>query len=181
MSASQIRAVLDEIELANIKIHGYGAANFARNLAQCYQKLAEREMRDQDLRTVMSFAERILECPMEIMDGVPETLAYLAERHELTLFTKGHVEEQKMKIDSSGLGVYFSHTAIVQEKDAEAYGSLALERMTPSEGVLAVWPVSVSSPKRNVGSSSASFPRPKSSFSFSACVLGSMARAITGS
>jgi putative hydrolase of the HAD superfamily len=128
MSASQIRAVLDEIELANIKIHGYGAANFARNLAQCYQKLAEREMRDQDLRTVMSFAERILECPMEIIDGVPETLAYLAERHELTMFTKGHVEEQRMKIDRSGLGVYFSHTAIVQEKDAEAYGSLALER-----------------------------------------------------
>jgi putative hydrolase of the HAD superfamily len=128
MSASEIRAVLDEIELANIKIHGYGAANFARNLAQCYQKLAEREMLDRDLRTVMSFAERILDCPLEIIDGVSETLAYLAGRHELTLFTKGHTDEQKMKIDRSGLGVYFSHTAIVKEKDAEAYASLTLER-----------------------------------------------------
>ena len=128
MSAPEIRAVLDEIELANIKIHGYGAANFARNLAQCYQRLVEREIGDEDVRTVMSFAERILECPMEIIDGVSETLAYLAERHELTLFTKGHAEEQKMKIDRSGLGVYFSHTAIVKEKDAEAYGSLSRQR-----------------------------------------------------
>jgi putative hydrolase of the HAD superfamily len=128
MSAPEIRAVLDEIELANIKIHGYGAANFARNLAQCYQRLVEREIGDEDLRTVMAFAERILECPMEIIEGVSDTLAYLAERHELTLFTKGHAEEQKMKIDRSGLGIYFSRTAIVKEKDADAYASLSRER-----------------------------------------------------
>ncbi|HUJ22372.1 MAG TPA: HAD family hydrolase [Bryobacteraceae bacterium] len=128
MSAVEIRAVLDEIEIANIKIHGYGAANFARNLAQCYQRLAEREIRDQDLRTVMSFAERILDRPMELMEGVTETLEYLAPRHELTLFTKGHPEEQKLKIDRSGLDVFFQHTAIVKEKNAEAYASLASER-----------------------------------------------------
>jgi len=128
MSAAEVRAVLDEIELANIKIHGYGAANFARNLAQCFEHLAEREIRGDDLRLVRSFAERILEHPMELIDGVEETLAYLAHRHELTLFTKGHPEEQKLKIDRSGLGPHFSHTAIVREKDAEAYASLARER-----------------------------------------------------
>jgi len=128
MTPTAIRVVLDEIESANIKIHGYGAANFARNLAQCYQRLAEREICDQDLRAAMSFAERILDCPMELIAGVSETLEYLAPRHELTLFTKGHPEEQKLKIDRSGLGAYFSHTAIVREKDAEAYSTLARER-----------------------------------------------------
>jgi putative hydrolase of the HAD superfamily len=128
LAPAEIRAVLDEIEAANIKTHGYGAANFARNLAQCYQRLAEREIRTGDLRTVMSFAERILECPMQLIEGVPETLEYLAAKHELTLFTKGHPEEQKLKIDRSGLGGYFSHTAIVKEKDAEAYAGLARAR-----------------------------------------------------
>ncbi|HLM97973.1 MAG TPA: HAD family hydrolase [Bryobacteraceae bacterium] len=128
MSAAEVRTVLDEIELANIKIHGYGADNFARNLAQCFEHLAEREIRGDDLRVVRSFAERILEHPMELIEGVEETLAYLAQRHELTLFTKGHPEEQKLKIDRSGLGPHFSHTAIVREKDAEAYARLARER-----------------------------------------------------
>jgi putative hydrolase of the HAD superfamily len=128
MSPAEVRAVLDEIEVANIKIHGYGAANFARNLAQCFERLAEREIRGEDLRVVMSFAERILEHPMELIEGVEHTLAYLAQRHELTLFTKGHAEEQKLKIDRSGLGPHFSHTAIVREKDAEAYANLARER-----------------------------------------------------
>ena len=133
MSAAEIRAVLDEIEIANIKTHGYGAANFARNLAQCYERLAEREIEQEDLRTAMSFAERILDCPMQLIEGVAETLAYLAERHELTLFTKGHPEEQKLKIDRSGVGEFFHHTAIVREKDTQAYARLARERELETE------------------------------------------------
>jgi putative hydrolase of the HAD superfamily len=128
MSAAEIRTVLDEIEIANIKIHGYGVANFARNLAQCYERLTEREICQDDRRTVMSYAERILDCPMQLIEGVSETLAYLTVRHELTLFTKGHREEQKLKIDRSGLGELFHHTAIVKEKDTQAYAALARER-----------------------------------------------------
>ena len=128
LSPTEVRDVLDEIEAVNARIHGYGSLNFARNLRQCYEHLAERAIREEDLRTVMAFAERILECPMETIAGVPETLAYLRERHDLTLFTKGNVEEQRLKIDRSGLGPYFSHTAIVKEKDTAAYLALVRER-----------------------------------------------------
>ena len=128
LSPREVRDVLDEMELANARINGYGSLNFGRNLRQCYEHLAEREVREDDLRTVMSFAERILECPMELIPGVPETLEYLASRHDLTLFTKGHPEEQKLKIDRSGLGGFFAHTAIVKEKDAPAYRTLVAER-----------------------------------------------------
>jgi putative hydrolase of the HAD superfamily len=128
LSANEVRDVLDEIELANARIHGYGSLNFGRNLSQCYQHLAERHVREEDLQRVITFAERILDCPMEVIPGVPETLASLAQRHDLTLFTKGHPDEQKLKIDRSGLGVYFQHAAIVKEKDAAAYRLLISER-----------------------------------------------------
>ena len=128
MTPREVREVLDQIEEANNKIHGYGSANFARNLRQCYQRLAEREVREEDLLAAMGFAERILECPMEVIEGVPETLEYLSPRHDLTLFTKGHPEEQKLKIGRSGLGGFFGHTAIVKEKDAMAYRRLVEER-----------------------------------------------------
>ena len=82
----------------------------------------------EEANAVMGFAERILECPMETIAGVPETLAYLAARHDLTLFTKGHPDEQTLKIGRSGLGEYFRHTAIVKEKDAAAYRRLVAER-----------------------------------------------------
>src|SRR5947209_9570977 len=74
-----------------------------------------------------------MEQPLEIIHGVPETLEYLASRHDLTLFTKGHPEEQKLKVDRSGLGVYFGHTAIVKEKDTESYLALVEERRMQPE------------------------------------------------
>ena len=128
MSPQEIRAVLDEIEVANAKIHGYGSRNFARNLATCYEHLAEREIADADLRVVQDFAHAILERPIELLEGVKETVAELSSRHELTLFTKGDLEEQRIKIDRSGLSSYFQHTAIVKEKHEPAYRQLAQER-----------------------------------------------------
>jgi putative hydrolase of the HAD superfamily len=132
LSADEIRAVLDEIEETNSKIHGYGSLNFARNLRQCYQNLCESDVHEADLKTVMGFAERILECPLEVIDGVPETLEYLSLRHELTLFTKGHPDEQKLKVERSGLMQFFHHTAIVREKDRTAYTKLIEERAMDS-------------------------------------------------
>ena len=128
LTAPAIRAVLDEIEEANSRIHGYGSLNFGRNLSQCYHRLAEREVREEDLATVTGFAARILEKPIEVIEGVPETLEYLSLRHELTLFTKGHPEEQRLKVERSGLGAFFQHTAIVKEKDTAAYRRLVAER-----------------------------------------------------
>jgi putative hydrolase of the HAD superfamily len=128
LTPPQVRDVLNEIELVNARIHGYGAVNFGKNLQQAYQHLAERHVAPGDLEHIMSLAERILEQPVELIDGVEETLAELASRHDLTLFTKGHPDEQRMKVDRSGLGRYFAHTAIVKEKDAAAYRKLVDER-----------------------------------------------------
>ncbi len=128
LTVQQVRNVLDEIEAVNAKVHGYGSKNFGRNLVETYRHLCERRIDESDVQRVISFAERILEQPIELIDGVPETLEYLASRHDLTLFTKGHPEEQKMKVDRSGLGVYFGHTAIVKEKDSDSYRSLVTQR-----------------------------------------------------
>ena len=128
LTPSQVRTVLDEIEEANSRIHGYGSLSFGRNLRQCYEHLAEGEVSPEDLSTVMGFARRILECPMEVIEGVAETLEHLSLRCDLTLFTKGNPEEQKLKIERSGLGGFFAHTAIVTEKDAAAYRRLVSER-----------------------------------------------------
>ena len=127
LTPPQVRDVLNEIELVNSRIHGYGSLNFGRNLQQAYQHLAEREIRPDDLEHVMSLAERILRQPIELIEGVEETLEDLAQRHKLALFTKGHPDEQRMKVDRSGLGRHFSHTAIVKEKDSEAYLRLIAE------------------------------------------------------
>jgi putative hydrolase of the HAD superfamily len=128
LTPDQVRSVLDEIEIANAKLYGYGSKNFARNLAQCLQHLAERHVGEADLKRVEDFAHAILDKPMELIDGVEETVAKLSERHALTIFTKGDKDEQQLKVDRSGLAKYFRHTAIVKEKNRASYLKLAADQ-----------------------------------------------------
>ncbi len=125
LTPDEIRSILDDIEIHNNKIHGYGAVNFGRNLSQCYLRLAERAVEEHDLARVKAMAHRILEQEIDLMPGVAETLPFLAERHELTMFTKGHPEEQNRKIDLSRLRPLFAHCEVVKEKNREAYLKLA--------------------------------------------------------
>lgn len=124
---AEVRAVLDEIERANVRIHGYGARSFARNLRECYARLAERHIPDEELDGVMELGERILRQDTELLPGVEETLRALSARHNLVLVTKGHAEEQRLKIDRSGLAPYFRRAVILAEKDQAAYERIVAE------------------------------------------------------
>lgn len=163
MSPAEVRAVLDEIERTNAKLHGYGSRNFARNLAECYRRLAQRDISDADLRIVQDFAHAILEHPIELLDGVQETVDELSSRHELTLFTKGDPEEQRLKIDRSGLASYFLHTAIVKEKHEPAYRELARDRRLPPDRTWMVGnsPKSDINPALAAGFSAVFVPHPR--------------------
>lgn len=124
LQPDEIRSILDEIEIVNNKIHGYGTKNFARNLSQCYLRLAERAVEEHDLTRVISIAHQILEHEIQFMPEVEETIALLAEENTLTLFTKGNPEEQNRKIDASGLRPFFRRCEVVKEKNREAYRRL---------------------------------------------------------
>lgn len=132
LNAAQVRLILDEIEHTNNPVHGYGAANFARNLQQCFDHLCEREVTPGDRARIRRIGDDLAQHPMHILDGVPETLAHLARRHHLVLFTKGNPLEQQAKIDRSGLASYFRGVHIVKEKDVPTYqATLAANQWQP--------------------------------------------------
>jgi putative hydrolase of the HAD superfamily len=135
MTRAEIRATFNEIERATARVHGYGARAFASSLRECYGRLADRVMDDQKHHTVMAFGERILEHEIELLPGVEATLRDLATRHHLVLFTKGHSEEQRLKIERSGIGDHFAHHEIVAEKNGDSYRAL-VDRVgiSPAQG-----------------------------------------------
>ncbi|MCS7315951.1 MAG: HAD hydrolase-like protein [Bryobacterales bacterium] len=146
LTPPEIRAVLDEIELANRAIQGYGAVSFARNLRECCERIQGRPPDPEEERFIRRATERLLNHPIELRPGVAETLPYLAARHTLILFTKGHPDEQQSKVERSGLGRYFDRTAVVREKDAPTYRRMVSElALDPAR----VWMVG-NSPKSDV-------------------------------
>ena len=128
MTREQVRAALDEIERMNVPVHGYGSASFTKNLQQTYERLAERDLRPEDIEHVLQLGRRIAGQPVTLIPNVAETVDYLAGRHDLMLVTKGHPEEQRLKIERSGLETRFTATAVVSEKAVDTYRAIVEQR-----------------------------------------------------
>jgi len=116
-----IRHILNETEKRNIRQHGYGVRSFKRSLEDTYLKLAGNAARREIVKEIERIATELESTPPHILDGVPETLAYLAKHHRLILLTKGEPAEQAGKVERSGLQTYFDAIEIVMEKAADTY------------------------------------------------------------
>jgi putative hydrolase of the HAD superfamily len=116
-----IRHILNETERRNIRQHGYGVRSFRRSLEETYLKLAGNSARRELVQEIERMAAELEATPPLILDGVPETLAYLSKHHRLILLTKGEPAEQAAKVERSGLQPYFDAIEIVLEKEAGTY------------------------------------------------------------
>jgi len=116
-----IRHILNETERRNIRQHGYGVRSFRRSLEETYMKLAGNSAKREIVQAIERMAATLEATPPQILDGVPETLAYLAKHNRLILLTKGEPAEQAAKVERSGLQPYFEEIEIVLEKSNDVY------------------------------------------------------------
>jgi putative hydrolase of the HAD superfamily len=123
-SRAYIRHILNETERKNIRQYGYGVRSFGRSLEETYLKLADQMTKRETLAQIHVRVVELERTPPKILDGVPETLAYLTARHRLILFTKGEPAEQAAKVERSGLQGFFEAIEIVSEKDTKTYHAL---------------------------------------------------------
>jgi len=146
MTHAEVREVINEIEKLNAPMYGYGTVSFTRNLQESFRRLAPERADAVSLNDVAALARVITDHPIEVIEGVRETLDYLSSRHRLTLFTKGDPVEQHGKVERSGLAGYFQDTRVVKEKNAAAYKDMVRElAVAPGE----VWMVG-NSPKSDI-------------------------------
>ncbi len=118
------RQHLNAKERRHVPIYGYGTLNFTRSLVESFMELLPGND-GADLRSrVESMGLGIMNHPLEILDGVRETLEYLAGRHSLFIVTKGDPAEQARKIEVSGLRRHFKQVEILAEKNERIYRSL---------------------------------------------------------
>jgi len=131
-SPEEVRTALNAVERETILAHGYGLTSFTRSLVACYERLSPGPITEHNILRVRSFARHISEQEIELLPGVAETLADLANRHRLILMTKGDKAEQADKLTRSGLAKLFSAVEIVAEKDPPTYRAvIARHELTP--------------------------------------------------
>jgi len=118
------RERLMETERRNIEVHGYGTESFRHSLRETLESMTGGPADPEDFRTIDELTTAVADMTINFLPGVESTLRQLRERFRLILFTKGNLEEQKRKVDRSGVTEYFDHVEFTTEKDRRAYTRL---------------------------------------------------------
>jgi len=115
---------LDATEARNIRHFGYGVKGFTLSMIETAVELTEGRVTGNEVREIIGLARAMLGAPVEILEGVRETVEELAESHRLMVITKGDLFDQEAKIARSGLGDYFEEVEVVARKVPEVYAKI---------------------------------------------------------
>jgi putative hydrolase of the HAD superfamily len=120
----QVKAHLDQTEVANITYYGYGIKSFILSMIETASQVSAGQVTAKEIDAIIDIAKRMLTAPVDLVDGVEETLANLSSEYDLLLITKGDQFEQERKIRLSGIAGYFRYLEVVGEKTADTYRSV---------------------------------------------------------
>jgi len=118
---------LAAIELHNLGVFGYGIKGFVLSMIETAIDVSEGQVPASIVQALIDFGKEMLRHPVELLDGVDETVRRLALRHRLILITKGDLFDQESKVARSGLADLFWKIEIVSEKDERTYARLLEE------------------------------------------------------
>ena len=118
---TRLKERLYAIEMANLRLFGYGAKGFTLSMIETAIEISEGRITSREIQTILDAGKALLARPVEVLPQVRETLETLAEKYNLMLITKGDLFHQESRIAASGLGDLFSALEIVSEKDVPTY------------------------------------------------------------
>ncbi|WP_378174346.1 HAD family hydrolase [Aquimarina sp. SS2-1] len=116
--------LLFEIEMQNLGLYGYGIKPFTLSLIEAAIKITNGNMDIQLVEKLIAKGKQMLQEPVELLDGIEETLDHLYKKYRLVMATKGDLLDQERKLIKSGLEKYFHHIEIVSDKTERHYQKL---------------------------------------------------------
>ena len=109
-------AALEACEVRNLKLYGYGAKAFTLSMIETALELGGDDVPSSVIRQILDAGRALHAHPVELLEGIEDTLEALADRARLVLVTKGDLFHQEAKLAASGLGDRFSGIEIVSDK-----------------------------------------------------------------
>ncbi len=124
MPKEQANKLLFDVEMQNLSLYGYGIKPFTLSLIEAAIKISNGNMTIELVQKLIDKGKKMLEEPIELIDGIDETLHQLSKRYRLVVATKGDLLDQERKLIKSGLEKYFHHIEIVSDKTEKQYAKL---------------------------------------------------------
>lgn len=124
LSAHELEKELFKTEIQNLNLYGYGVKGFVLSMIETALKVSGNTVTADVVGRIISLGRKLLDFPIEMLEGVEEVLSGLKEKYRLIVATKGDLLDQERKLKNSGLIHYFHHIEIMSEKDEGNYRKL---------------------------------------------------------
>ena len=124
LSEEQCNTMLFEMEMKNLPLYGYGIKPFTLSLIEAAITFSDGKVPMTVIEQLIANGKKMLEAPVELIDGIEQTLAVLSKKYRLVMATKGDLLDQERKLIKSGLEPYFHHIEIVSDKKEKQYQKL---------------------------------------------------------
>ncbi|MGC5746550.1 HAD family hydrolase [Chryseobacterium sp. NFX27] len=111
-------------EMKNLHLYGYGVKGFMLCMIETVSRISEGTASMQLINRTIEIGQELLQKPIELLDGVTETLDRLKGKYRLVVATKGDLLDQERKLKNSGLQGYFHHIEIMSDKKEADYQKL---------------------------------------------------------
>ncbi|MBN9283417.1 MULTISPECIES: HAD family hydrolase [Flavobacterium] len=115
---------LFKIEIENLPLYGYGIKGYILSMIEAALKISNNTINVAIIERIIQLGKELLEKPIELLDGVEETLESLKGKYRLVVATKGDLKDQHRKLHDSGLGHYFHHIEVMSDKQEIDYQKL---------------------------------------------------------
>jgi len=113
-----------QTEIQNLPLYGYGIKGFMLSMIEAALKISNYTIDVQAIEKIIGYGQELLARPIELLEGVEETLTALKDHYRLVVATKGDLLDQEKKLKKSGLEHYFHHIEIMSEKAEPNYHKL---------------------------------------------------------
>jgi len=124
LSKQGISQELFKVEIDNLPLYGYGIKGYILSMIEAAMKISEKTISIQVVDKILEYGKELLQRPIELLDGVEETLQALHGKYKLVVATKGDLLDQRRKLHNSGLGHYFHHIEVMSDKQEKDYRDL---------------------------------------------------------
>jgi putative hydrolase of the HAD superfamily len=124
LSGHSLEQELFKTEIDNLSLYGYGVKGYVLSMIEAALKVSNQTISTESIKKIIQYGKDLLEKPVELLDGVEETLAALKGKYKLVVATKGDLLDQQRKLHKSGLGHYFHHIEVMSDKQENDYHKL---------------------------------------------------------
>ncbi len=115
---------LFKTEIANLELYGYGIKGYILSMIEAAMRISNNTISIEIIGKIIDHGKKLLQKPIELLNGVEETLAQLHGKYKLIVATKGDLKDQQRKLHDSGLGNYFHHIEVMADKQEVNYEKL---------------------------------------------------------